>query len=101
MHEKRKHERTLTLKTADILFDTMGNGCECAVVDISDGGACLLVESTATLPEEFDLTAHRDGLTRRCRVAWRSAHKVGVSFLGEPRFAWLVNQPESGARTGR
>jgi hypothetical protein len=92
MFEKRRHERVLTLKTADILFDKAGNARECAIVDISEGGACLLVETSLDLPDTFELTTHRDGLTRTCHVAWRSAHKVGVSFDGEPRFMWQVTR---------
>ena len=80
MMDKRKHDRTLTLKTAKIHFAAEGRERDCAIVDISDGGACILVESGARLPDSFDLTPDRDGVTRSCKVAWRSANKVGLAF---------------------
>ena len=88
MLEKRKHPRKLTLKTAKIHFDLEGQERDCAIVDISDGGACILVEAEAALPDVFDLTPDRDGLTRACKVAWRAANKLGLSFCGDPRFEW-------------
>ena len=90
MSDKRKHQRKLTLKTGNINFVSSGNERDCAIVDISDGGACLMVENGREIPDSFDLTIGRDGLTRACKVAWRNGHKIGVSFEGEPRFVWLA-----------
>lgn len=88
MTEQRKHERQLTLKTGNIHVAPAGHERDCAIVDISEGGACVLVENEVDIPDAFDLTFHHDGLTRACKVVWRNGHKIGVSFDGAPSFAW-------------
>jgi hypothetical protein len=90
MLEKRKHPRQLTLKTAKIHFDLQGEERDCAIVDISEGGACVMVEDDAVVPDSFDLTLDRDGLTRSCKVVWRAANRLGLSFSGDKRFEWRV-----------
>ena len=88
MREQRKHERRLTLKTANIHYDSNGNARECAVVDLSDSGACVIVASTTDVPDTFELTTDRDGLTRDCKVIWRRGNRIGLSFHGSPRVYW-------------
>ena len=56
---------------------------QCAVVDVSEDGARLLLASEASLPEEFSLVFTRYGMIRgRCRLIWRSGAEVGVNYLG-------------------
>ena len=88
MREQRKHDRRLTLKTANIHYDSNGHERECAVLDLSDGGACVIVASTTDLPDTFELTTDRDGLTRECKVVWRRGNRIGLSFRGSPRVFW-------------
>ena len=90
VREQRKHERRLTLKTANIHFDVNGEERECAVLDLSDGGACVIVASTTDVPDTFALTTDRDGLTRECKVIWRKGNRLGLSFKGSPRCYWQV-----------
>ena len=61
---------------------------ECAVLDLSDSGACVIVASTTDLPDTFELTTDRDGLTRECKVIWRRGNRIGLSFRGSPRVFW-------------
>lgn len=90
VREQRKHERRLTLKTANIHFDVNGEERECAVLDLSDGGACVIVASTTDVPDTFALTTDRDGLTRECKVIWRKGNRLGLSFKGSPHCYWQV-----------
>lgn len=54
----------------------------CLIVDVSAGGAHLVVRSSEELPERFSLVFSRDGqLRRECLVAWRKRHAVGVEFI--------------------
>jgi hypothetical protein len=79
----RKHERHLTLKTARITSDFMADILPCAILDLSAGGACLLVADAAPLPNEFDLTIDHTGDRWHCKVAWKLRHRVGISFVSD------------------
>jgi hypothetical protein len=57
----------------------------CLMADVSPGGARLIVQSPAALPDRFALVLSRDGgLRRECAVAWRSNNALGVEFLRNP-----------------
>ena len=55
----------------------------CAVVDVSEDGARIMVAPDAHLPPEFSLVFTRYGrISRRCRLVWRRGVAVGVEYLG-------------------
>ena len=55
---------------------------DCTVVDVSDGGARIIVASSERLPKEFWLILSRNGGRRRkCRIVWRSGGEIGVAYL--------------------
>jgi hypothetical protein len=59
---------------------------ECTVLDVSDGGARIMVSSPGRLPKEFWLVFTTDGTRRRrCRMIWRSEGQIGVKYLGPPQ----------------
>lgn len=48
---------------------------------MSETGARIDVENAAQVPEHFVLLLSANGAARRvCRVVWRKAHQIGVSF---------------------
>ena len=53
---------------------------DCAIFDISDGGACLLLPKGVEVADTFLLTVDPTGVSYACRVAWRAGHRVGVSM---------------------
>ncbi len=54
---------------------------KCIVVDISDSGAKLTVDSVDDLPEIFSLWLSRHGHLRYgCRIVWSGQNKIGVQF---------------------
>jgi hypothetical protein len=56
---------------------------DCTVLDVSDGGARIALSSRDAPSKEFWLVFSKDGTRRRrCRVIWRSADQIGVSYLG-------------------
>jgi PilZ domain len=77
--EHRRTQRHRTLKPGTISFDR-GAGIDCLVRNVSETGACLEVASPVGIPDDFTLVMKADNLTRLCRVAWRSARRIGVSF---------------------
>jgi hypothetical protein len=80
--DKRRHPRQLTLRTAKIFHEGRAAAIDCAIVNISEGGACILLSNPAAVPDAFKLTIDRDGEIRGCSVAWRSGNRIGVAFTG-------------------
>lgn len=63
---------------------------ECTVLDLSEGGARIMMSSPTGLPKEFWLVFSKDGTRRRrCRTVWRSGTEVGVIYLGPPQSCGL------------
>jgi hypothetical protein len=53
----------------------------CTLVDISETGARLIVHDVSTVPDRFTMAMTEQGVPRRqCRLVWRGAKEVGVSF---------------------
>lgn len=82
--ERRRDPR----KTVRILAEiSIGSSveCECTIMDISDGGAMLVIPSGYVVPEEFMLVPP----SRLCRVAWRNHDRVGVAFQAVEPFVGM------------
>lgn len=76
--EQRQFPRYLTLATARIVAE---DAIDCAVLNISKGGACLLVADPTAVPQRFELVVDPGRLKVRCHLAWRSRHRIGVAFM--------------------
>ncbi|MGP9810766.1 PilZ domain-containing protein [Rhodopseudomonas sp. NSM] len=50
----------------------------CRMVDYSAGGACIELNTDATLPTRFELL--HGGTKKKCRMVWKRARRIGVSF---------------------
>jgi len=77
----RRQERQNVSRPARIDFGN-GNVLACRIADISAGGALLLVENTEWMPKTFVLIDAFAKTRREVRVAWTSANRVGVRFVG-------------------
>jgi hypothetical protein len=80
-HDQRASPRFLTFRTGKIVSWHDDKEILAAVLDISDGGACLLVSDTRDVPNRFQFFADRDCDIYRCEVRWKSGHKVGIRFI--------------------
>jgi len=78
--DRRRPNRRRVLKGARISHCGPGTSTECRVRDLSEAGACLVVANSVGVPETFDLV-FGDGRVRHCRFEWRTAEKIGVSFV--------------------
>jgi hypothetical protein len=76
-NEARRRRRAL--KRARITFKGRCATIDCTVLNLSDLGACLKVESPIGIPDSFDLVLD-NAPVRGCRVTWRSATQIGVAF---------------------
>ena len=80
MSEQRQAPRRKVLKGAKISSHHLGTSTDCTVRNLSETGAQLSVVSSVGIPDEFELV-FSDGQIKRCRVAWRTIQKIGISFL--------------------
>jgi hypothetical protein len=56
----------------------------CMISNISRTGARICLPFNGDVPDHFVLMlSHSGRVKRRCKVAWRSALEIGVSFEGE------------------
>ncbi len=80
--EKPTQERRVrrrVLKGAQIVFNGHEAVIDCVVLNLSDRGACLKVESPIGIPDSFDLVLDHVSV-RRCGVTWWKATQIGVEF---------------------
>jgi PilZ domain len=76
-NETRRRRRAL--KKARITYMGRRATIDCTVLNLSDRGACLKVESPFGIPASFDLLLD-NAPVRSCRVTWRKATQIGVEF---------------------
>jgi hypothetical protein len=81
MVENRFSERHLVLRTAKIIpLVGLTDSFDCAILNVSTQGACILIPTNANVPDEFALVIDGETVTRPCTVAWKAGARVGVSF---------------------
>ncbi len=76
----RRARRQRALKNGEIVLHS-GASIDCVVSNISDTGACLVVESQVDIADAFALFLEANQPARRCRVAWRKGNRIGVAFV--------------------
>jgi hypothetical protein len=79
MLEQRKHVRFLTVKSGRLLWHGGHSELDCVILNMSDTGASVRVSNAVEIPDEVYLTIE-SGHTVRCRVAWRTRYRLGLSF---------------------
>jgi hypothetical protein len=66
---------------ASVLLDGTSLPIACAISDISEIGARIVLQTERELPERFILLLTRSGEARRhCRLVWRNGLAAGVEF---------------------
>lgn len=79
--ELRKKPRRQFHYNASVLTDDKTPPHPCAISDISETGARLVLQTECEVPDRFMLLLTRDGKARRiCRVIWREGTLIGVEF---------------------
>jgi hypothetical protein len=78
--ENRGNQRLRTFKGGSIIFG-VAVAIDCLIRNMSDSGAALEVENQVGIPAEFVLLIKPEFIRRNCRVAWRSAKRIGVRFV--------------------
>ena len=81
MLESRRSERHMTLRTGKISVVDEPNQIDCAILNISQSGACILIPTGAVVSEFFELAIDGENAIRDCRRIWRDSSRVGVAFV--------------------
>ncbi len=81
MRETRKVERARAILGAHIIFNNRNSTIDCQIRNISRVGAKLVLSSSVTLPEEFDIDVPQKGKTYRARLCWRDEDSAGIEFV--------------------
>jgi PilZ domain len=80
MLENRNNERHLTLRTGKIILANEPDHIDCAVLNISRSGACILVPAGAAVSDFFELAIDCEEAPRNCRRVWQDGCRIGVAF---------------------
>ena len=78
--EHRISPRRRSLKGGKIVFNLRSSVISCGIVNLSETGACLEVQSAIGIPNLFELKFEPGGEWRICQVAWRRQRRIGVTF---------------------
>jgi hypothetical protein len=80
MRDRRTHSRVLMWKTGKLSIADDAPTVECAILDMSDSGACILVPIAANIPATFSLMI--DGLEGKydCSLKWKRGARLGLEF---------------------
>ena len=75
--QKRSERRLMRDIHARVMLDGFAKR-DCKIVDISDSGARLAINSTTPLPRRFSLAI--ETTAKPCELVWRNGAMAGVKF---------------------
>jgi hypothetical protein len=79
--DRRASPRHAVRKDGKIIFVDQPFFIECAIRNMSEGGALLTMLVNFPLPKEIMLWEEKSGTIYECDVVWRRESQVGVRFL--------------------
>jgi hypothetical protein len=79
---KQDSRRKVVLKPGVITFQ--GERVSCVVLNLSTGGAGLVLEDDDAIPFAFDLQISGEPVRRSCLLVWRNDRHLGVLFNTDP-----------------
>lgn len=98
MDERRESRRRKTFLAGKVIFGADRLAMDCAIRDLSAGGARLSFADPHGLPGEFALQLPSRVTVFRAEVRWRKGQEVGVKFRAVLR--WPSREPERLAAAG-
>jgi hypothetical protein len=79
---ERKSPRRRVLKEGKVIFGQGHSVVDCAIDNMSDGGAHIRLTSSHGLPQDFYLVEASRGIIHKAEVAWRTTTGMGLKLLG-------------------
>jgi hypothetical protein len=80
MFERRLHPRAPTLQTGKVFTGDALPAIACEILNINEGGACILVPNAAEIPKTFTLLLDRTNTTHSCEMVWTARNRIGLAF---------------------
>lgn len=88
MEERRHEDRQRTLKSGKIVFNNKRSVIDCLIRNLSDRGACLQIDSSNGIPEQFELQIEATRNLQPCRMVWVTDTRLGIEFSDAHHY-WL------------
>ena len=82
MCERRSAKRLRTLLTGQIRLSSPLSVHECAVRDLSDSGAQVVLKHPVQMPREVDFEIPKRNMSVCARLVWSDGLKHGLTFVG-------------------
>jgi predicted metal-dependent hydrolase len=82
MSERRSAKRLRTLLKGQITLSGPHSVHECAVRDLSDAGAQIILKHLVQMPPEIDFEISTRNMSVRARLVWSDGLKHGLTFIG-------------------
>jgi hypothetical protein len=98
--DQRTKQRAATFRFGIITCDP-NRRILSVVKNVSPTGALLEVDNPLEIPDQFTLAIESEPLARVCRVAWKKAKQIAVSFDGTQREAGGQERRHNGRREKR
>lgn len=80
--ERRATHRQRVLRGALVVFSGHGRVFDCSVLNLSDEGAKIRLETTIGVPDEFELLIPSQHRIAPAKAIWRTAQEMGVTVNG-------------------
>lgn len=78
--DRRRHARHPIRALGQIRSPQDRQGRACILIDLCEGGAGVLLESEAELPEEVVLIVPEEGVRARAQRIWQDSGRAGFQF---------------------
>jgi hypothetical protein len=79
--EKRRSTRSRVFLGAELLFGSQFPAVECHVKNISREGASIVVQSSAQLPDRFDLVIRKTNERHHAVITRSDGRHFGIAYL--------------------
>jgi hypothetical protein len=80
--DQRTRQRQRVLLSGKLLYGDADLTADCAIRDISPGGARVRIQGPIALPSRVRLIEVKTGRAFDCEVVWRRMPELGLRFLG-------------------
>jgi hypothetical protein len=91
-HRARSRQRVLL--AGKLVYGEADLTVDCAIRDLSEGGARIRISGPVALPSRLHLIEVKTGQAFDCEVAWRRMPEIGLRFLSPPHDLTHSDAPE-------
>jgi hypothetical protein len=93
-HPDKRQSKRQDITHTVLMSTGLGPPLKCTMKDVSEAGARIEVDDPKSSPQEFEIIL-KEGLSRWCRVMWRSKGEIGIKFIVPPRSLKTLIKPAS------